>query len=145
MFCSICLSSHMNNCLRTPESSSVWKELLLFNKEPLHWSLTAIASPEHTRRVEAIHLQVCCYLAGTDWSKRLLKQCVDISFGALLQLFTLYIPTCTHFSLKHSHYAKITEPREFRSLTAPCAKISPTLDSEPFKLDLIISINLCCA
>lgn len=60
------------------------------------------------------HPCTCRYavtLAGTDWSKLLSEAVRWHLFWSLLQLFTLYIPTCTHFSLKHSHYAKITEPR----------------------------------
>ena len=145
----------MHNWPRTPESYWVWKELLLFHKRrnsltftsftSIHWSLSAIASPEHTGallKTGPAPAGRCSLPSCPEWSKHLLKR-IDVSSGALLQLFSIYMPTYGHFSPTHTHCAKTTEPRGVQFINHTLCQKQPTsVDSEPFGSDLIIRLSL---
>lgn len=148
--CSVSFFCDMSPCAQLTENPNIFLSLgvtPLSQAEKLRWSLTAIASHEHTgallKTAPAPWLMGGMLITGLSWP---VQAPAERAWKSPLGLYYCFVPF-TFPQAAFFHQSPPTVPRwrgpgEFTSSAIPCAKQPTCVDSEPFGLDVIISMSL---
>lgn len=114
--CSVSFFCDMSPCAQLTENPNIFLSLgvtPLSQAEKLRWSLTAIASHEHTGAL--LKTAPAPWLNGWHVNYWVVLTCpstcwkgMEVSFGALLLLCSIYISTSSLLSPKSTHCAEMT-------------------------------------